>query len=80
MKRASGQTGGKPTVSVLMPFRPKKIGGHARGVPIVGPDDLPRTPRGLLLVAVAARGARDLVREHLLRHGYQEARDFMCTT
>lgn len=59
---------------------PRKIGGHARGVPIVGPDDLPTSPHGLLLVSVAARGARDRMRHHLQRRGYREGRDFVCTT
>jgi glycosyltransferase involved in cell wall biosynthesis len=54
-----------------------KIGRTARGVPIVAPTEL-RSGEDLVVVAVGARGARDLVRAHLLSRGFVEGRDFVC--
>jgi glycosyltransferase involved in cell wall biosynthesis len=56
----------------------KKIGRRRRGAPILGPEELPPPGGPLLLVAVAARGARALVRAHLAGRGYREGVDFFC--
>ena len=61
---------------------PGKIGGTLRGKPVVGPDDLPgwwgRYERPILLVAVASRGARQLIREHLASVQLAEGVDYLC--
>jgi len=44
---------------------PKKIGRTRQGVPVHPVDDVERVSMDLLLVAVGARGARRLIRDHL---------------
>ncbi|MFW5875392.1 MAG: glycosyltransferase [Myxococcota bacterium] len=56
---------------------PRKIGGHARGVPIVAPERL-RKGTELILVAVGARGARKLIRNALDARGFVELEDYIC--
>jgi hypothetical protein len=58
---------------------PRKIGGVARGVPIVAPDAL-RRDEETVVVAVGARGARDLIRADLERRGFVEGDDFVCAS
>jgi glycosyltransferase involved in cell wall biosynthesis len=60
---------------------PRKIGRIARGVAILGVDAGLARARAegiFLVVAVAARGARDLVRARLVEHGLVEVTDFLC--
>jgi hypothetical protein len=56
---------------------PRKIGRKARGAPIVSPDAL-RAGEDALVVAVGVRGARELVRAHLVERGFVEGEDFVC--
>jgi glycosyltransferase involved in cell wall biosynthesis len=62
---------------------PDRIGGHWRGIPILGPDALPgRVPDwradGLrILCAVASRGARGEIRAQLVALGLEEGSDFL---
>jgi GT2 family glycosyltransferase len=58
---------------------PRKIGRRAQGALIVPPSDLTRG-HYTVVVAVAARGARDLVRENLCRRGFVEGDDFLCAS
>ena len=73
---------GGSTPDVFIDITPKKIGGTLRGRPVVGPDDLPdwwgRYGRPIVLVAVASRGARALIREHLRGLRQVEGEDFLC--
>lgn len=55
---------------------PKRIGRVCRGAPIVGREAL--EPLDFVVVAVGARGARDLIRADLLARGYSEGSDFVC--
>ncbi len=55
---------------------PRKIGRTARGAPIAPPDALEHGT--FIVVAVGARGARQLVREHLRERGFVEGEDFVC--
>lgn len=55
---------------------PRKIGRTARGVSVVSPEEVAYDET--ILVAVGARGARELVREHLVGRGFVEGRDFVC--
>jgi glycosyltransferase involved in cell wall biosynthesis len=60
---------------------PRKIGRTARGAPILDvADGVARARKDALLVivAVAALGARDLVRHHLSAEGLTEGLDFLC--
>lgn len=75
LARALEAHGAHPTAFV--DIDPKKIGGVARGVPIVAPD-FARGP--LVLVAVGARGARDEVRGRLGKRGFVEGVDFVCAS
>jgi glycosyltransferase involved in cell wall biosynthesis len=56
---------------------PRKIGRVARGVPIASPSALERG-RHTVVVAVGARGARDLVRAELAAGGFVEGEDYVC--
>ena len=60
----------------------KKIGRQPGGVPVHGVEDLPRLirrrSRTVVLVAVARRGARDLIRPRLERRELVEGRDYWC--
>ena len=52
---------------------PRKIGSTARGAPIVAPEALAPPGAETIVIAVGARGARDLVRAVLERHGFSAA-------
>jgi glycosyltransferase involved in cell wall biosynthesis len=56
---------------------PRKIGRTARGVNVVSPESL-RVGDETVVVAVGARGARELVRAKLVERGFVEGRDFVC--
>ncbi len=55
-----------------------KIGRRRREAPILAPDALPPPGATPLLVAVAFRGARALVRAHLDERGWREGVDYLC--
>jgi glycosyltransferase involved in cell wall biosynthesis len=55
-----------------------KIGRTRAGARILAPDDLPPPGGPTLLVAVAARGARELIRAHLGARSYREGDDYLC--
>lgn len=61
---------------------PKKIGRQRRGKPVFGPADLPQlwksADRPIVLAAVGARGARQLIREQLTEMGLQEGEDWLA--
>ena len=60
---------------------PRKLDRQARGLPIASPDSLlaPGAPTAaIVVVAVGARGARDIVRARLLARGRTEGIDFVC--
>jgi hypothetical protein len=56
---------------------PRKVGSVARGQPIVVPADLPRG-QYTVVTAVAARGAREIVRARLRGMGFVEGEDFVA--
>jgi glycosyltransferase involved in cell wall biosynthesis len=57
----------------------KKIGRKVGERPVLAPGGLPPPGETFVLGYVASRGARELVRAELNRHGYREGRDFlMC--
>jgi hypothetical protein len=59
---------------------PKKIGRTRRGKPIIAPEDLlpwwRRYQNPVVLSAVGARGARQLIRERLEGFGLRESVDW----
>jgi glycosyltransferase involved in cell wall biosynthesis len=73
--------GGRPPAA-FVDIDARKVGGTLRGAPVVGPDSLPgvwrRWQRPLLVVAVASRGARALIRQELERLQLAEGEDFLC--
>jgi glycosyltransferase involved in cell wall biosynthesis len=77
LARALAQNGVRPTQFV--DIDPRKIGRTAQGAPIVAPSQLERG-RHVVVVAVGARGARALIRDHLLRQGFVEGHDYVCAS
>lgn len=65
--------------SLYVDIDPLKIGRLAQGAPIVAPADLPRD-RYSIVVAVGARGARDIVRGRLRAAGFVEGDDYVCAS
>jgi hypothetical protein len=65
---------GRPPAA-LLDIDPKKIGRTRHGRPVVPPEAL-RKGSALVLGAVGAQGARDLIRRRLLDTGLVETRDF----
>lgn len=65
--------------SAFVDIDPAKIGRTARGAPVVDASYL-HASRHLVLVAVGARGARSLVREHLVARGWREGDDFLAAS
>jgi hypothetical protein len=63
--------------ALFVDIDPRKVGGVARGAPIVPPDALHRGTH-MVVVAVGARGARDIVRARLAAMGFREGDDFLC--
>jgi GT2 family glycosyltransferase len=59
---------------------PKKIGRCARGAPIVEVGALAAPGERWVVVALGARGARDLARAELDRRGYREGADYLCAS
>ena len=68
--------------ALFIDIDPGKIGGTLRGVPILSASELmarwPSHRRPILLVAVASRGARGLIRGELAAMGLEEERDYLC--
>lgn len=62
---------------IFVDIDPRKIGRVARSAPIVSRDAL-RAGEQTVVVAVAARGARELIRADLRRRGFVEGRDYWC--
>jgi len=73
--------GGAP-VTAFVDIDPKKIGRSRRGLPIIAPEALPaelaahRNP--VVLAAVGARGARELIRGRLEGFGLEEGADWFA--
>jgi hypothetical protein len=65
--------------ALFVDIDPRKIGRTAFGAPIVAPDDLPKDTY-TIVVAVGARGARDIVRGNLARMGFREGADYLCAS
>jgi hypothetical protein len=59
---------------------PRKIGNTARGAPIVPVAELAAPGERWVVVALGARGARDLARAELDRRGYREGADYLCAS
>jgi glycosyltransferase involved in cell wall biosynthesis len=70
----------KLPLALFVDIDPKKIGRTRRGKPIIAPDDLlewwGRYENPALLAAVGARGARELIRDRLVKMGLVEGQDW----
>lgn len=67
-------------VEAYIDIDPRKIGSTRRGRPVLPPEALPewwgRYEHPALLAAVGARGARQLIRQHLVGLGLREGQDW----
>jgi glycosyltransferase involved in cell wall biosynthesis len=75
LARALEQNGVRPVRFVDVD--PRKLGRVARGAPIVSSEELHRGEQ-TVIAAVGSRGARALIREHLIGRGFVECEDFVC--
>jgi hypothetical protein len=75
--RALDRCGAPPELYV--DIDPRKIGRIARGAPIVGPPALRRGSHSVV-VAVGARGARQVVRDWLAAEGFVDGVDYVCAS
>ena len=70
-------------VDAYIDIDPRKIGSTRRGRPVLPPEALPdwwgRFKNPALLAAVGARGARQLIRQHLAALGLHEGQDWWGT-
>ncbi len=68
------------SLKAFVDIDPAKIGRKRRGKPIISPQELmdwwSRYDRPVVLVAVGARGARELIRQRLVEMGLQEGEDW----
>lgn len=64
-------------VDRFIDVNPRKIGMQIDGAPVVGLDDV-GPPKGHLVAAVGAKGARENIRVFLRTAGWVEGRDFTC--
>jgi FlaA1/EpsC-like NDP-sugar epimerase len=67
--------------ALFVDIDPRKIGGTARGLPIVSAEEAVRRARTgdfILVVAVGDVGARDVVRDRLAGAGLAEGRSYVC--
>jgi GT2 family glycosyltransferase len=65
-------------VRAFLEVDPAKIGRTARGAPVLAYSEAPRFHGTLILVAVGAPGARELIRVECGRMGLLELRDYRC--
>jgi hypothetical protein len=68
------------SLAAFIDIDPKKIGRSMHGLPILPPEELPGIWRShanpVVLAAVGARGARQLIRARLNQSGLEEGRDW----
>ena len=68
-------------LAAFIDIDPQKIGNTRRGFPILAPDELPvwwaRYQRPMVLAAVSARGARQIIRERLTGMGLIEGQNWL---
>jgi cellulose synthase/poly-beta-1,6-N-acetylglucosamine synthase-like glycosyltransferase len=87
----AGQMGGRLSKHLLrdgaplvafVDVDPKRVGGQRRGRPVVAPSGLMsvwrQADRPILLAAVGARGARQLIRAQLTEMGLREGQDWLA--
>jgi len=72
----------KVEIDVFVDIDPAKVGRRVRGREVLAPEALPdrlqQPGRSVVLAAVAARGARELIRERLDGLGLGEGVDYWC--
>ncbi len=75
LARALEPYGARP--AMFLDIDPSKR--EARGVPVVAPDTIARGAQ-IIVAAVGARGARELIRADLRARGFIEGTDFVCAS
>ena len=64
-------------VEGFVDVHPRRIGGSKRGLPVWPLDKAASWDRGMVLVAVGARGARDEIREYMTRNDKVEGVEYL---
>lgn len=64
------------TVQAVADIRPSKIGQRIHGCEVIRPEDLPEPGTCFVVIAVGTPGAREDIRQHAGRLGFEEVRDF----
>jgi glycosyltransferase involved in cell wall biosynthesis len=67
-------------IRAFLDIDPDKIGRTRRGVPVHDARWLDRAPRPFVLIAVGARGARDIKEGELTRRGLESGEDFLAAS
>lgn len=65
------------SIGAYIDIDPKKIGKMYNGIPVIGLDDLPSNENAYVVSYVSNRGAREAIREILLKKGFAEGSDFI---
>jgi glycosyltransferase involved in cell wall biosynthesis len=66
------------SVERFVEVHPRKVGTRIQGIPVVSGDELGPPGKGLLLVCVGVRWAREALRAGLDARGWVEGVDFLC--
>lgn len=59
----------------IIEVHPRKVGTVLHGVPVIHCDQMPNSDGTLMVSAVGAMGARDMIAKHAAERGYQSGRD-----
>lgn len=65
-------------LEALLDVNQRRIGEKKIGLPVHAMEDMPRFKGKVLLSAVSSWGARELIRQEALKHGFTEGEDFFC--
>jgi len=66
------------TIKAVVDIDPRRIGSTLHGAGIIAPEELPAELPAIVLVSVASRGARQIIRDQLLNLGLEEGYGFWC--
>jgi glycosyltransferase involved in cell wall biosynthesis len=66
------------SVERFVEVHPRKVGTRIQGIPVVSGEELGPPGRGLLLLCVGVRWAREELRAELTTRGWVEGVDFLC--
>lgn len=61
----------------VVDIHPRRVGNLVHGTLVIAPDQLPPPQQAFVVVTVGTPSARPVIRERLIRRGFQELRDFV---